>query len=171
MFIRRKAIAAVAVITAPVLGILAVPTLVEAALSNDIQPVARVALTIDGYDLAIFERCIGLGSESEVDTSPTQGDEEVILRRLPGDTTGRTVCEGPLTNSMELAAWREAVVLGDLAAAVKDVSVVMYRADGEPQFRWHLENAWPSGLTHMFEDGTGSQIVTLTYDNVQRVAP
>ena len=170
MFGGRKALVAAAVLGIPLLGIVAVPALVEAAIS-DPQPVTRVSLTLDGYELASFSRCIGLGSESEVESAPAAaGDEETILRRLPGPTSGRTVCERALTRNIELAAWRDAVVLGDIAAARKSVSITMFDAAGEPQFRWHLENAWPAGLTNIFENGVGREVVTFAYEFVQRVS-
>jgi phage tail-like protein len=169
MFGGRKALAAVAVVAAPLVGIFAVPALVEAATSEP-EPVARVSLTIDGYELASFSRCIGLGSESEVTDAPAE-EGEVILRRLPGPTTGRTVCERTLGRNIEMASWRELVVLGDVAAASKDVSITMYDASGTPQYRWHLTHAWPSGLTNVFgADGMGREIVTFAYEMAQRVA-
>lgn len=169
MFGGRKAVVAAAVIV-PLLGIVAVPAVVQAVTSEP-RPVARVSLTIDGYELASFSRCIGLSTESTVEPAPTS-DEEVIYKRLPGETTGRTVCERGLTNSMELAVWRDTVVLGDMAAARKSASITMYDTAGEPQFRWHLEHAWPSGLTNLFDqNGMGREVVTFTYESIQRVAP
>jgi phage tail-like protein len=168
MFGRRKAVVAAAVI-APLVGILAVPALVQAAISEP-HPVARVSLTIDGYELASFSRCIGLGSESTVEPAPAS-DDEIIFKNLPGETTGRTVCERGLTSSIQLAAWRDAVVLGDMAAARKSVSITMYDTAGDPQFRWHLTDAWPSGLTNLFDqDGMGREVVTFTYEFAQRVS-
>ena len=170
MFGRRKILVAVAVLGVPLLGLVAVPTLVEAAIPGPPQPVTHASLTIDGIELARFSRCVGLGSESEVINSATSG-EEVILKRLPGPTSGRTVCERAITRNIELAAWRELVVLGDIAAARKSASITMYGATGEPQFRWHLSNAWPSGLTYLFgDDGMGREVVTFTAEIVQRVS-
>jgi phage tail-like protein len=134
MFGRRKILVAAAVLGLPLLGLVAAPTLVGAVISEP-EPVTLVSLTIDGHELGRFSRCVGLGSESEVINSTTGGEEEVILKRLPGPTSGRTVCERAITRNIELAAWRELVVLGDIAAARKSVSITMYSAKGEPQFR------------------------------------
>jgi phage tail-like protein len=169
MFGGRKAALVAAVIGAPLVGLVAVPTLVEAALSEP-EPVTRVSLTVDGFEIAGFSRCIGLGSESEVETAPPS-EEEVIFKHLPGPTTGRTVCERAVTSNLELATWRDTVLLGDMQAAAKDVSITMYAVDGEPQLRWHLTKAWPSGLTYLFEDGFGREVVTFAYESAHRVAP
>ena len=47
---------------------------------------------------------------------------------------------------MELWLWHEAVLMGDIVAARKSCSLVMYATDGTPVARYHLEMAWPSKL-------------------------
>ena len=47
---------------------------------------------------------------------------------------------------MELWTWHEAVLNGDMAAARKSCSLVMYGPNGKPVARYHLENAWPAKL-------------------------
>ena len=50
-----------------------------------------------------------------------------------------------LSDSLELAAWHDLVLNGDVAAARRrDADDVP--GDGTPVARYHLENAWPSKL-------------------------
>lgn len=138
--------------------------------SSDV--ISRVSMLIDGQEIAAFSRCLGLGSESEVVTSQQSGPNgEVIIRQLPKPKASRTVCERSITSSLELASWREAVEQGDMAAAVKDVSVVMYNQTGSPIYRWLLSDTWPVELTNFFDNGTGREIVTFVHQGSQRVAP
>ena len=44
-----------------------------------------------------------------------------------------------------MAAWHELALLGDVAAAKKNV-LVAYNAAGEPVARYHLTDAWPAKL-------------------------
>ena len=38
------------------------------------------------------------------------------------------------------------MLLGDMAAARKSCSLVMFNTKGKPVARYHLENAWPSKI-------------------------
>ena len=64
---------------------------------------------------------------------------------------------------------------GDVAAARKNTSLIMYSTDGTPVARYSLENAWPSKLdTGQLKSGTTSfvtETVTLVCDRIRRVAP
>jgi phage tail-like protein len=46
-----------------------------------------------------------------------------------------------------MAAWHELVILGDVAAARKNATIVMYGRSGRPVRNYHLTNAWPSKLS------------------------
>jgi phage tail-like protein len=67
------------------------------------------------------------------------------------------------------------VIDGQLAAARKSCSLVMYDTQGQPVARYHLEGAWPSKLeVGSVTEGSAEVVVetvTLTCDRVQRVAP
>jgi hypothetical protein len=77
-------------------------------------------LSIDGHTIASFSQL--------AEVAPGK----LVLRR------------GSTTSSKSLSAWHEAVLMGDIVAARKSASVVMYDADGKAVARYHLENAWPS---------------------------
>lgn len=132
--------------------------------------VARTELVVDGTAIAVFSRCIGLGSETAVNLY--RDGAGGAARRLPGETTpDGMVCERALSADLTLATWRDSVEAGTPSAR-KDLSVVMYDAAGAAVLRWNLQDAWPSHLTNDFdESGAGREIVTFVSDHTQRVAP
>jgi phage tail-like protein len=169
----RKALLAAALTGATLVTFVVTADKAPAVLNDpSAGTISSVSMHLDGYEIASFSRCIGLGSESEVVASSQSGSTgEVILKSLPGKAKpGRTVCERGLTSSLELAAWRELAATGQLAA-MKDVSVTMYNQLHEPTYRWHLSQTWPAELTNFFENGVGREIVTFVHQSAQRVSP
>ncbi|HSI05567.1 MAG: phage tail protein [Myxococcota bacterium] len=136
---------------------------------------ARFSITIDGYELAVVSSVSSLGSYSEVIESTSSGPGGVlVVRRVPGKTRARdVVLKRAFSPDTTLNAWREAVELGDLAAAIKSVTLTGYNTTGEPVVRYHLENAWPSTLEVFTDQTTGllMETVTLVCDRIQRVSP
>lgn len=67
------------------------------------------------------------------------------------------------------------MLLGDLTAARKSASLVMYSSDGTPVARYYLQNAWPSKLEVGALRAGSSEVlmetVTLVCEHLQRVAP
>ena len=125
----------------------------------EVDQVNRFSLTIDGFEIAALSRC-SLSSES-----PEGG----------GDADVQILCERSLTDDLDLAAWHDAAVSGDLAAAKKTFSVIAYATDGTPSARWLVTDGYPTAITvHYAEtDGFGNvgrEIVTFTADLLQRVA-
>ena len=169
----RKALLAAAVAAGSLVTFVLTADQAPAALPDPgSSAISRVSMQIDGHEIAAFTRCIGLGSESEVVTSSQAGPTgEVIVRYMAKPRPARTVCERPLTSSIELAAWRALVDSGDMAAATKNVSVIMYNEAGSPIYRWQLSQTWPAELTNVFEGGTGREVVSFVHQGSQRVAP
>jgi len=68
-----------------------------------------------------------------------------------------------------------AFMLGDIVAARKSCSLVMYATDGTAVARYHLEMAWPSKLEVGGLKAGASEVlyetVTLVCEHIQRVAP
>ena len=138
------------------------PSSVSAAVGRpggDALTAARFELTIDGHSLATFSRLIQISSHKPSLTGPTT--VSVTLRR-------------GMTRNIEMAAWHELVVLGDVAAARKSVSLTAYSAEGNPVARYHLTDAWPSKV-EIDAVKTGSsevlmETITLTCAFLQRVS-
>ncbi|MGH7588251.1 MAG: phage tail protein [Gemmatimonadota bacterium] len=125
----------------------------------------RFKIQIDGREIAQFAELVALNARSNPPT--------VVLKR------GKN-------SSMDMWAWHEAARSGDMAAARKSATLVMYDYDGKPVARYHLVNAWPSKIeTGGLESGTGKvavetlelahegflETVTIVAEDIQRVSP
>jgi phage tail-like protein len=144
-----------------------------AQMAQDALTAARFSITIDGHEIAAFSELQGIVSQVEPVDSTTANDAR--LKKLPGKRVPPTVTlTRGMNNSLELWAWHEAVVLGDIAAARKSCSLVMYQTDGRPVARYHLEMAWPSKIEIGALKAGASEVlmetVTIVAEHIQRVA-
>ncbi|GGS37610.1 MULTISPECIES: phage tail protein [Actinokineospora] len=142
---------------------------------NDALTAARFSITIDGYEIASFSELQGITTEVEPVELMESTDKEVVLKKLPGKTKPATlVLKRGKNSSMELWAWHEAVLAGDIVAARKSCSLVMYGTDGKPVARYHLEHAWPSKLEIGALKAGSSEVlmetVTIVSERIQRVS-
>ena len=136
---------------------------------------ARFELTIDGHSIAVFQELEGI--VSGVDTADlslvTKGEDFQL--RLPGKRTPPSITlKRGMTRNIEIAAWHELVMLGDMAGATKSVSVIAYNRQGTPVARYHLTDAWPSKVEISGESSGAGQVlmetVTLACEFMQRVS-
>ena len=152
------------------------PTGIGPNQPSDALTAARFSITIDGYEIASFAELLGITTEVEAVELMESTDKEVVLKKLPGKTKPPTlVLKRGKNTSMELWAWHEAVLNGDIAAARKSCSLVMYSTDGKPVARYHLAYAWPAKLEIGALKAGASEVlmetVTLVCEHIQRVAP
>lgn len=116
------------ILAAIVIVLMAFPNGVPLHAQQGNSPISasRFGISIDGVQIGVFSQLI-----SEADLESGAGSKAITL------TGGRTL-------GIEMAAWHELVILGDVAAARKSATIVMYNTSGSPVKRYHLENAWPS---------------------------
>jgi phage tail-like protein len=143
---------------------------------GDAITAARFSIVIDGYQIASFSELVGITTEVEPVELMASSDKEVLLKKLPGKRKPPTLTlKRGKNQSMELWLWHEAVLHGDIIAARKSCSLVMYATDGTPVARYHLEMAWPSKLEVGALKAGASEVlmetVTLVCEHIQRVAP
>jgi len=143
---------------------------------NDALTAARFSITIDGYEIASFSELGGITTEVEPVKFLESSDKEIILKQLPGTYKPATIIlKRGKNQSMELWAWHEAVLNGDIVAARKSCSLVMYNFDGKPVARYHMMHAWPSKLEIGALKAGASEVlmetVTIVCEHLQRVAP
>src|SRR3712207_6533250 len=141
---------------------------------NDALTAARFSVTIDGYEIASFSELQGITTEVEPVAFMESTDKEIVYKQLPGRATpGKIVLKRGKNQSMELWAWHEAVLLGNIVAARKSCSLIMYNYDGAPVARYHLENAWPAKLEVGGLKAGASEVlmetVTIVCERIQRV--
>jgi len=143
---------------------------------HDALTAARFELTVDGHSLAVFSELAGISSSVDIDDVRLDTKRKhKVLRKLPGKRTPPTVTlRRGMTRNIEMAAWHELVILGDVAAARKNVTLTMYNTTGDPVARYHLTNAWPSKLEiGALKAGASSvltETVTLVAEFMQRVS-
>ena len=142
---------------------------------HDALTAARFSITIDGYEIASFSELQGITTEVEPVDFLESTDKEVIFKKLPGKRKPPTiVLKRGKNSSMELWAWHEAVLQGNIVAARKSCSLIMYNFDGAPVARYHLENAWPSKLEISGLKAGSSEVlmetVTIVCEHIQRVS-
>ena len=145
-------------------------------MPTEAMTAARFSITIDGYEIATFSELTGLSSEVEPVDYLEATDKQMTLTKLPGKAKPPTiVLKRGKTGGMELWAWHEAVRRGDIAAARKNCTLVMYNTEGKPVARYYLEHAWPSKLEISALKAGSAEVlyetVTLTCEHLQRVAP
>lgn len=144
----------------------------EGPIANQLIPV-RFELTIDGHSLAVFSTLVSISSAVEVVEAVADSPTERVLKKLPGKGTPSTVTlKRAMSRNIEMAAWHELVILGDIAAARKSCSLTMYNAKGDPVARYHLTDAWPQKVEVDVPEVSGilTETVTMTCDFLQRVS-
>jgi phage tail-like protein len=147
-----------------------------AGTQQDALTAARFSITIDGSEIATFSELTGITTSVEVVDFIESSDKSIVMKKLPGRMNPPTVVlKRGKNNSMELWTWHEAVLQGNMAAARRSCSLVMYNVDGKPVARYHLEDAWPAKIEIGALKAGASEVlmesVTLTCTHIQRVAP
>ena len=144
--------------------------------AQDALTASRFSITIDGYEIASFSELQGITTSVEVVDFLESSDKEVVFKKLPGKRNPPTITlKRGTNNSMELWTWHETVLLGDMAAARKSCSLVMYNVDGKPVARYHMEHAWPAKIEIGGLKAGASEVlmetVVIVCEHLQRVAP
>jgi phage tail-like protein len=143
--------------------------------SEDPITASRFSIVIDGYPIAAFSELAGITTEVKPVEHLESTDKELVLKKLPGKREPATVeLKRGKTADMALWAWHEAVLNGDILAARKSCSLVMYGPDGKPVARYHMENAWPSvvkvGAMKAGDNQVLMETVTIVCEMLQRVS-
>jgi phage tail-like protein len=119
--------------------------------ARDVDPLVSFQFAIEINDMTgYFTEVSGIvASENAVATHRvvTPDGKEVVFQ-IPGRSDGAefTLKRG-LTTNVEFWTWREQVVMGDIAGARTDGSIIMYNCSYEEVKRWSFLNGWPSKLS------------------------
>ncbi|MGV8126127.1 MAG: phage tail protein [Methanothrix sp.] len=105
----------------------------------------RFKLEIDGIVQGGFSEVTIPDSSSDV-IEYREGIDPPTPRKLPGmNKYGNVTLKWGISDSVELYEnWRKLVEEGKIAAARKNVAIVLLDEEGNPGARWELSNAWPS---------------------------
>jgi phage tail-like protein len=137
---------------------------------------SRFSIVIDGYEIASFSELQEINTEFELTQYLESGTAGTTSNTLPGKYKVPTVTlKRGMNGSLELWSWHEAARVGNLAAARRSCSLVMYSAEGKPVGKYWLEKAWPQKMDLAgLKAGTSVALietVTLACEHIQRVAP
>lgn len=144
--------------------------------TNEPLRVGRISLTFDNKEI-VFSELVGITTEVEpveyLETGVTGGTTG--LMKLPGKTKPATlVLKRGKNSSMELWAWHELVLRGDLGRANRSCVLTMHGPDGTPVAQYQLEHAWPSKLEIGALKAGSSEVlmetVTIVCERIQRVS-
>jgi phage tail-like protein len=131
----------------------------------------RFDLTIDGNTIASFSELGGITSAIDV-ASMSTGTGDPIQHLAGKALAPSVVLRRNMSKNIELAAWHELVILGDLAAARRSCSLTMFDAQGAAVVRYHLTDAWPQKIEILETEGSGilTETVTMMCDALQRIS-
>lgn len=111
---------------------------------NDPMLSHRFAVEISGIQQALFIECSGLQATTEV-FEYKEGGANGFTHKLPGRTSfsNITLKWGTATSS-QLSAWyNELITAGSAAALRKNISILVFDAEGRQVARWNLNQAFP----------------------------
>jgi phage tail-like protein len=134
---------------------------------------ARFSITVDGYEVASFAELQGI-TTTVTPIEFLKSSDQTILQKSPSTRTPPTVTlkHGRAT-SMELWAWHEAALMGNMSAARRSASLAVYAYERDPVLRYNLEQAWPSKLEMGgLKAGTTElmmESITIAYEFMERV--
>jgi phage tail-like protein len=136
---------------------------------------ARFSITVDGYEIASFSELQGIKTEIKTTEFVQSGERGLVQMQLPANPVLATLTfKRAQTADPQMWAWHESARLGQMGAARKSCSLVMYDSANKPVARYHLENAWPAKIElGALKAGSAeilTETVTLVCDNLQRVA-
>lgn len=133
------------------------------------------ALELQGSITGYFTECGGIGSEHEIIEHKVVTDKgQEIVQKIAGRLKWQDVTlKRGITQDMQIWAWREDVVKGEMAKARRSCSIVMFDRNYKEVARWNFESAWPSKVTGPSVKADSNEIgveeVTLVHEGMYRV--
>ena len=144
-------------------------------LSTDALAAYHFSIEVDGITLAQYQEVSGITSEMDVlELKENTKDGKYILHKLPGNRKPPTITLKRAKNSsMDIWNWHKKIYQGDVAAARKHGSIVVYDYNNKEVSRYNFMNAWPSKVTTIALKSGATEIVTeevtLVCEELERV--
>ena len=133
------------------------------------------SLELQGEVSGYFTECSGIGSEHEVvDHKVVTLDGHQKVMKVPGRLKwGDITLKKGITSSMDIWSWRKLVEDGDVEAARRNGSIIMYDQTLSPVAEWTFERAWPTKVSGPTPKSDGNEIsleeLTITHEYIKRV--
>jgi phage tail-like protein len=134
----------------------------------------RYRLEIDGITQAGFSE-VAIGDSSTDAIDYREGNDPKHVRKLSGlNKFAAITLKWGITDSTELAAWRQLVVDdGPLDAARRNVVIRIQNEAGEDKAAFEVVNAWPSKYDPSDLNGKGNDAAVdaleLTHEGMKRI--
>jgi phage tail-like protein len=126
----------------------------------DLMTTFSFALEIEGVNLGTFRKCSGVESETEtIEFKEATKDGKMLIRKVPGAMKWANITlERRIDSTTDLWEWRKQVIDGDVDAARKNGSIVVYDSRHTEVARWNFEAGWPCKWTGAELDAGGGDI-------------
>jgi phage tail-like protein len=128
-----------------------------------------------GQVVGAFRECTGMGSENEVVEYKASGPKgEFVIKKVPGRMKWNNITlKRGITDAMDMWKWRKMIEDGEIDAARKNGSIVMYNQSGQEVARWDFVNAWPSKLSGPTANANNNEVgieeLEITHEGYKRV--
>ncbi|HWC28772.1 MAG TPA: phage tail protein [Dehalococcoidia bacterium] len=143
---------------------------------RDPQVVHHFALEVQGIEEATFQEASGFENSNEViEQRETGKGGKQYVSKQPGNLkwTDITLKRG-VTGSMELYAWRQQVIDGNLAQARKSGSIVLYDMQNTEVSRFNFVRGWPSkwksGDVKTSDNSALIEEITIAHEGIVRAS-
>jgi len=151
-----------------------VTTMRDNSLTEDPLLGFNFLLELEGAIAGYFTECSGVGSENEiVEHKVVDNNGHEVVRKIPGRLKWQDISlKRGITSDLNIWAWREDVVKGDMNGARKNISITMLDREYKPVAIWNFQNAWPSKVTgpsfKSDDNSFGVEEVTVVHEGMYR---
>jgi phage tail-like protein len=137
---------------------------------------ASFGLLIEGDQVGTFKKCGGISTKHDIITETKVKDGKVIVFKQPGQLkVGDITLERGYTDNMDIYAWRDLIVNGEVDKNRKNCTLLMYNQKDEPVAKWELFDCWPSELSGPDMDATSNDVavekLVLACERIERKKP
>jgi phage tail-like protein len=128
----------------------------------------------DGVDVGAYKEASGVESETEViEYKEATKEGKMLIRKVPGAMKWSDITlKKRIDNSTDLWEWRKEVEQGDIDAARRNGSIVLYDSTHSEVARWNFEAGWPSKWKgadlNAGEDQIAVEEITITHEGLTR---
>jgi phage tail-like protein len=129
---------------------------------------------LDMVDIGAFKEASGVDSETEIiEYKEVTKGGKMIIRKIPGAMKWADITlKRRIDDSTALWDWRQQVEEGDIDAARKNGSIVLYDSTHKEVARWNFENGWPSKWKgadlNAGENAAAVEEMTVTHEGLRR---
>ncbi len=140
----------------------------------DLLTTFAFAVEVDGITIAAFKEVSGIDSNTEViEYKEVTGAGQLIIRKVPGSPSWADITLRRRIDAVQdLWAWRVQVLEGDIDAARRNGSIVLYDSMQTEVARWNFTNGWPSVWKGADLDAGANEVaveeVTITHEGLVR---